>query len=114
MLQKRRTAMQKLEILLAYYDSDQSKTEFVNNYQISKVTLDRWLDAYRRFGLDGLQRSKTNRQYPSEIKLEAVRAYLQDGLLQKEVVDKFEIRSVTQLRNWIKDYQNNMLIKNRE
>ena len=111
MKQQRSTALQKFEILLSYYESDQSKTEFVNDHNISKVTLNRWLDAYRQFGLDGLQRSKTNRQYPLEIKLEAVRAYLQEGMLQKEVVDKFEIRSVTQLRNWIKDYQNNMLMK---
>lgn len=47
---------------------------------------------------------RINKVYSPELKAEAVRLYLEEGLGAQRIADKFEIRSKTQVQQWIKKH----------
>ncbi len=49
------------------------------------------------YGLKGLEIRTRNRSYSAELKLQAVKDYLDGGLSQYQIIDKYKIASRTQL-----------------
>jgi transposase len=81
-----------------------SMKDAIKKYGISKTTLVKWRQRYKVYGLEGLERQTHNRSYSAELKFQAVKDYLEGGLSQYQIIDKYKIASRTQLSNWIKQY----------
>ncbi len=51
-----------------------------------------------------MARKKGSKDYPLELKLEAIRLREEEGLLYREITEKLEIRDPGRVRNWMKIY----------
>lgn len=47
---------------------------------------------------------RINKVYSEELKAEAVRLHLEEGLSPYQIADRFDIRSKTQVQQWIKKH----------
>ena len=81
-----------------------SQAEAARRCGVSESTIKRWLSRERSEGCAGLESEATNRVYPSELKLQAVTAYLTGKYSQQEICEKFKIKSTRQLHAWLKVY----------
>ena len=52
-----------------------------------------------------MARKKGSKDYPLEIKLEAIRLREEEGLLYKEITEKLKIYDPGRVRNWMKIYR---------
>ncbi|MGY4761958.1 IS3 family transposase [Paenibacillus caseinilyticus] len=80
-------------------------------YGMNKTTLMKWQRRYKLYGYEGLERSTRNRSYSAELKLQAVKDYVEGGLSKYRIIDKYRISSTTQLSNWIKKYNGHSSLK---
>ena len=67
-------------------------------------TIHRWMARYEAEGAAGLLPRSQNRVCPPEMKRQAVQAYQSGAGSLMEISKKYQLRSDTQLRNWIKVY----------
>lgn len=87
--------------------------------QISRIlkvnisTVRQWLLLYETKGADGLQYSPYNSDYPHEIKLNAVRDYLEGKASQREICKTYQISSHGVLQKWIKGYNGHEVVVSR-
>ena len=71
---------------------------------VDPETVRSWIRLYEVEGEAAFLPWERNRVYSPEMKLAAVRAYLEGEGSQQEICKKYGIRSKTQLHNWIKAY----------
>ncbi len=104
----------KVKLVEQYLAGDISKTEAARLAGVDPWgTFERWIIIYKSEGPTGLLEQKHNKNYSAELKYAAIKAYLSgDGSL-KDIAVKFQLRSETQLRNWIKEYNTHGEIKPR-
>lgn len=96
-------------------------TEYLNNtngfrescriYGMSQESLKNWIRLYNTFGFAGLQTGSKGTHYSSDLKKSAVFDYLSKKMTSPEILKKYEIRSTTQLRRWIKKYNGHEELK---
>lgn len=101
------TAEQKFELIQKFRDSGLSKRRFERENGLSDSRLSRWREQYRRLGMAGLSEATTAKRYSKEIKLAAVTAYLDGAWSASRVMMHFDIRSITQLQYWVRQYNGN-------
>jgi transposase len=101
---KKFNALEKLAIVQEIESGHISVNAAVKKFCLNKSTLAKWRHRYRLCGLDGLEIRTRNRSYSAELKLQAVKDYLDGGLSKYQVIDKYRIASRTQLTDWIKKY----------
>ena len=70
----------------------------------AQETIRRWIARYEAEGAAGFLPRSQNRVYPPEMKRQAVQAYQSGAGSLMEISKKYQLRSDTQLRNWIKVY----------
>lgn len=101
----------KLKIIKQYLNNKKSVAQLSQIYGFHKSMLYVWLSAYRHNGIQGLETTKKNKAYPKELKLQAVQDYLsgKGGLI--EIAAKYGLRSFTQLRKWINQYNSHIELK---
>ena len=95
----------KVKLIERYLAGEISKAEAARLAGVDKQdTFNRWIIIYKNDGPIGLLNQKHNRNYSVELKYAAIKSYLcGDGSL-REITEKYKLRSETQLRNWIKEY----------
>ena len=72
--------------------------------ETTKTPFRKWVNIYRNEGPTGLLPQPGNRHYSKDLKLQAVRDYL-DGLGSlQDIASKYGLRSTTQLIDWLKQY----------
>ncbi|SJZ74991.1 helix-turn-helix domain-containing protein, partial [Garciella nitratireducens] len=108
---KKHSFKSKLNILQKHLCHDISITELSGLYQVSEITLRKWLYRYETNGVEGLKDSKTWKKYSKEVKESAVLDYLSGKYSHKEILIKYEIRSSSVLQNWIKQYNSHRKLK---
>ncbi|WEV56048.1 helix-turn-helix domain-containing protein [Ligilactobacillus acidipiscis] len=82
--------------------------------QVSHSTIENWLRAYRTAGVTGLEESHTRKVYSTELKRQAVLAYLSGNWSLKVTCDKYKISSKSVLRRWVDQYNSGKtLVKKR-
>ncbi|WP_082389521.1 helix-turn-helix domain-containing protein [Lysinibacillus sp. ZYM-1] len=59
---------------------------------------------YEAGGREGLQEATSCKFYSKELKLAAVKDYIQQNYSQMEVLAKYEISSTSVLKRWVKKY----------
>jgi len=77
-------------------------------FGVNRTTLQKWQRSYKLWGYEGLGHRSRYKSYSAELKLQAVKDYLEGKLSQYQIIDKYEIASTKQLYNWIKKYNGHM------
>ncbi|MFP9055454.1 transposase, partial [Enterococcus faecalis] len=75
------------------------KYGFKDSSQISK-----WINAYKELGEEGLLRSRKNKNYSVQFKLDAIELYLTTELSYQEVANLLKIRNPSLIANWLRTY----------
>lgn len=97
-------ASEKLTIIEEIESGELGLMAAAYKYGISKTTLVKWRRRYEVYGIEGLEVQKGNRTYSAELKLQAVKDYLDGELSQYQIIDKYKIASRTQLSDWVMKY----------
>ena len=102
--QMKLTVEKRVQFVKQYLNGERGSARTAKEAGISSTTLKRWCAIYENEGPAGLIATRKNKGYSKELKLEAVLDYLNgsDSLLR--VAKRYELRSTTQLRDWIKRY----------
>lgn len=69
----------------------------------------KWIKQFLLAGLAGLIRPKHNQKYSLKTKIAAVKDYQLNGLASREVLIKYKIRYISQLKQWIIQYNSDKL-----
>ncbi|MDP4097390.1 IS3 family transposase [Paenibacillus sp. P96] len=104
MEQKRFTALEKLNILQEIECGELGLKAVARKYGLSKTSVVKWRSRYQLYGYEGLEVRSRYQKYSVDLKRQAVQDYLEGGLSQYQIIDKYSIASRTQLANWIKKY----------
>ena len=102
---------EKAKILVEYQTGVHGFRELCRIYGISQQSLKDWIRLYETFGMEGLKTVSSATNYSRETKQAAVQEYLAHKLPVKEILKKYQIRSETQLRKWIKKYNGHEELK---
>ena len=102
---------EKVKIVSEYINGTYGFVEICNRYNINQGSLKDWKRLYDTFGWSGLKTGSKESHYSKETKESAVRDYLSHELSFPEILKKYQIRSGTQLRRWIKKYNGHEELK---
>ena len=102
---------EKVKIVSEYIDCTYGFLELCRRYNISQGSLKDWKRLYETFGWSGLKTGAKTAHYSRETKEAAVRDYLSHELSFPEILKKYQIRSGTQLKKWIKKYNGCEVLK---
>ena len=94
----------KVEIARDYLEGRVGYTESLGRANNSKASFRYWVHQYQEKGSAGLLPSCKNHEYPEDIKRKAVEEYLSGKGSLEQIGGKYGLRSITQLRQWIKVY----------
>ena len=103
MARSRHTIEQKLSALRMMEEETYTWKEIMGAHGVSRDTLQVWKVKFDTGGIDALKESKAWKSYTKELKIAAVRDYL-DGFTRMEVLSKYQISNWSVLRKWIKKY----------
>lgn len=104
MEQKKFTAFEKLAIMQEIQEGMIGIKAAARKFGVTKNSIVKWRKRYELYGYEGLEVRTHNRTYSEELKLQAVRDYLEGNGSQNQIIYKYKIASTTQLANWIKKY----------
>ncbi|MBQ6756040.1 MAG: transposase, partial [Oscillospiraceae bacterium] len=94
----------KVEIVRDYLNGKVGYTESVRRANNSMSLFRQWVEQYKTGGAEALLPQSKNNSYSTETKLIAVRQYLAGKGSMEKICEKYGIRSIERLRNWIKVY----------
>lgn len=94
----------KVEAVEKYKRGEGSQESIAREYGVAASSLEQWIANYEAMGPSGLAPQQTNNRYSVELKTAAVEAYLRGEGSQLKICKRYRIRSKTQLRHWIMDY----------
>ena len=105
MPQKEKVSFEKKhELVLACIGGKLSVNEAARMVQVAHSSVQKWIKRYESEGVEGLLPHARNRAYSTELKAEAVLAYMCGKGSLSEICKEYKIRSVDQLHKWIKVY----------
>lgn len=104
------TASIKLEYVTKYIRGEGSYEELGVELSVAPTTIRNWVRNYKSIGVSAFDRS-TNKKYSKEFKEIAVKEYLLGQGSHYEICEKYQIKSTTQLINWIKKYNSHEELK---
>lgn len=94
----------KVKAVEDYLNGIKGASQILAELQIDDRSFREWVRKYNLLGRAGLITSSTNKYYPSWLKLQAVKDYL-DGIgTLSQICSKYKISTHSLLRGWIKRY----------
>lgn len=97
---------QKLKYAQLCFEEKMSQSEAAQLLNVNKSTIQSWVYRYREQGPLGFHDTGKNNIYSPELKLNAVKSYLNGDGSQRKIAAKFGLRNTFQLRTWLKMYNN--------
>lgn len=94
----------KIEAVEKYKQGKGSLDSIAREYGVDRSSLRQWITNFEAMGPLGLAAQQMNTRYSVELKTAAVEAYLRGEGSQLEICKRYNLRSKTQLRNWVKKY----------
>ena len=94
----------KAEIVRDNLEGRVGYTESLRRANNSEASFRYWVHQYKEKGIKGLLPNSRNRKYPEEIKRKAVEEYLSGKGSLEQIGEEYGLRSISQLRQWIKVY----------
>ena len=101
----------KVKIVEQYLHGEIGLTQASREVGVDRQSIKRWLSIYKCKGPVGLLNQQKNTSYSKALKISAVNDYLNGEGSLNDICLKYEIRSTTQLRRWIKVYNSGGFIK---
>lgn len=103
--------MLKLKIVQEYLKGNGSSITLGRKYGCEDGNIRTWVAQYRARGEDAFNESNRNQSYSKEFKHMVVEEYGAVGISKQALANKYNIRSATQVRNWINLYNGHNKIK---
>ena len=98
------TPEEKILITKAVLSGENSQAELARQYNTSEGRIREWVVKYKANGISAFLLQRRNNVYSDEIRIKAVKDYLNGQGSLVEISSKYGIRDTRQLRNWIKVY----------
>ena len=98
------TPEEKALIAKAVLSGESSQAELARQYNTSEGRIREWVVQYKANGISAFLPQRRNNVYSEEIRVKAVKDYLDGQGSLAEISSKYEIRDAKQLRDWIKVY----------
>lgn len=95
----------KLEIVSKYLEGKIGFDLLGEKYDIDSSQIRRWVNNYKVFGIEGLKRSRKNKSYSVEFKLEVLALYEASEMSYREIANKFGITNPSMIASWHRKYQ---------
>ena len=99
---------EKVDAVRRHFDDHISVHSIAKEIDADKTTVQRWIMKYESMGAEAFNQ-KNNKKYSLDLKTEAVEYYLSGKGSQNDTCKTFKINSPTQLRRWIKWYNDHRL-----
>ena len=97
----------KLKVVQEYLNGEGGYNYLCKKYNIStKIRLQEWVALYKKFGNDGLMRSRKNNNYSFQFKLHMVELYLSSEVSYQELALSQGIFTPALLAKWVNDFRN--------
>ena len=104
MTREKVTAGERIEAAKACAEGKMSQSEAARRLGVGESSVWEWVARYKAGGALTFKEQEHNTIYTEELKTAAVKEYLDRQGSQKEIAAKYGLRSIRQLRNWIKVY----------
>ncbi|OPX47177.1 transposase [Clostridium thermobutyricum DSM 4928] len=96
----------KKKVVKEYLDGKGSYERLANHYQIKySSNIKKWVSAFRRFGDEGLIRSKKNKSYSFSYKLYMVELYLNTDMSYQNLALLEGINNPVLICRWVNDFR---------
>lgn len=96
----------KIDVVKAYLNGDGGYTYLAEKFNIpSRTVIKNWVASYREFGEEGLLRSRQNKKYTLDFKLEVVEYYLTTDISYKDLAMKLGINQPALITNWVAKFR---------
>lgn len=96
---------QKLAIVLAVEDEDESVCAVARRFGCSRACIQQWLEHYRSRGKAGLELQIGLKNYTAKFRVEVIEEILNKGLSLMEACSTFGISSYPTIYNWLRIYK---------
>ena len=100
--------MNRLELLYGYQKTESGLKVYADMHHVNQNTMTRWIRQFLLHGLAGVRHRSLNHRYLLNTKIEAVKEY-QAGFPSEKIIEKYDIRSLSQLKQWSIQYNNDEL-----
>ena len=95
----------KKKIVEEYLSGKTSYQALAMKYNIEKSALRLWVNNYKHFGDEGLMRSRNNREYSVEFKLEAITRYETSECSYRQLAFELGLTNPSMIVNWRRKYR---------
>ena len=96
----------KMEVVQAYLNGEGSYVSLAKKFNMpAKSRIEEWVHAYKKFGQDGLKRSRKNKNYSFQFKLHVVELYLSREVSYQELALSQGIINPSILVKWVNDFR---------
>lgn len=100
--------MNRLELLYGYQKTESGLKVYADMHHVNQNTMTRWIRQFLLHGLAGVRHRSLNHRYLLNTKIEAVKEY-QAGFPGEKIIEKYDICSLSQLKQWSIQYNNDEL-----
>ena len=96
----------KKKVVLEYINGIGSYANLCKKYNIpDRESIRQWVSVYKKFGDNGLKRSREKKNYPFEFKLSVVELYLTTEVSYQELALSVGITNPSIITHWVNDYR---------
>ena len=95
----------KKKIVKEYLAGKTSDLVLEDKYQIDQSLINNWVHNYKHFGDEGLMRSRNNRAYSVEFKLEAITRYETSECSYQQLALELGLTNPSIIANWRRQYR---------
>ena len=96
----------KKKVVTEYINGEGGLRTLIKKYKLpNQRTLEVWIAAYKKFGDEGLLRSRENKKYSFEFKLHVVELYLTTEVSYQELALTVGINNPPIIAKWVNDYR---------
>lgn len=97
----------KRKLVDEYLKGKSSYRQLEKKYGINNSQIIKWVNNFKEFGDEGLKRSRNNRKYSVEFKLEAITRYETTELSYQELAIELGMTNYSLIANWRRQYKEN-------
>ena len=96
----------KLKAVQAYLNGEGSYDYLAKKYNISACSkFKEWVASYKKFGKEGIMRSRKNNKYSFQFKLSVVELYLSSEVSYQELALSQGINNPSMIARWVNDFR---------
>ena len=96
----------KKKVVQAYLNGEDGAQYLSNKHQIaSKTGIQKWVASYKKYGDEGLMRSRKNENYSFEFKIHVVELYLTREVSYQELALSVGVNNPSLITRWGNDYR---------